>query len=380
MLLAILGPTLLWVAPTAPPRSPIAAGAAIPVGVGAGIALFAALARRAPHRSPTLLCVVVAVVGVSEEAIWRGFALARLAETTGMAGAVAVTSAAFAAVHVPALRIRGAAVHVVTGAAFGSLFAATGSLLACGLAHAGYNVLAVLARTSAASAISFRGVEKRFGATVALHALDLTIERGELVTLLGPNGAGKTTLAGLVLGLRRPSAGSVRVLGRDPREWRGRIGLGATPQEMGFPPTLRAREILALARAHAASPPPLAELENRFGLAPVARRQAGALSGGQRRRLALALAFASAPELVVLDEPTTGLDVDSRRRAWTAVADFVSEGGTVLMTTHSLEEADALAQRVVVLARGTVVADGHPDALKACAGPDLEDAFVRLTT
>jgi ABC-2 type transport system ATP-binding protein len=384
-LLVALGPALLRVAPTPPPHDPLALAAAAPAGVATGVLLFACLARRRPHALLTPLALatalVVAAAGTSEEAIWRAFAFARLAGAAGPAVALAVTSAAFAAAHLPNLRTRGAAVQLVTGTVFGGLFAVTGSLVACALAHAVYNVLAVLGRGAArpASALSFDRAEKRFDETIALHPLDLTVDRGELVALLGPNGAGKTTLVSLALGLRRPSGGRVRVFGEDPREWRARSRLGATPQEMGFPPTLRAREILELARAHSTSPPAVRALAERFGLETIEHRQVGALSGGQRRRLALALAFAGAPDLVVLDEPTTGLDVESRRQAWAAIRAFAAGGGTVLLTTHSLEEADALAQRVVVLARGAVVADAPPEILKACAGADLEQAFVRLT-
>jgi len=385
-LLIALGPALLRLAPTPPPRGPLAAGLAAPAGIAVGCVLFAALARARPRllvtRVAAVAALAIAAAGVSEEAVWRAFALARLAGTTGPVAAVAITSAGFAAVHVPALRFRGAAVHVLTGAALGVLFVATGSLVACGVAHAVYNVLAVLGRgaaTPASAAVTLRGVEKRFGTATALRGIDLTIERGELVALLGPNGAGKTTLVSLVLGLRRPTTGSVRVLGGDPRDWRARSGVGATPQEMGFPPTLRVREILELARAHGADPPAFGELAARFGLDGLERRQAGALSGGQRRRLALALAFAGSPDLVVLDEPTTGLDVASRLRTWAAIGEFAAGGGTVLLTTHSLEETDALAHRVVVLAHGAVVADAAPERLKACAGADLEQAFLRLT-
>jgi ABC-2 type transport system ATP-binding protein len=310
---------------------------------------------------------------MSEEAIWRAFALGRVAQTAGLWIAVAVTSAAFAATHLPTLRTRGSAVQLVTGAVFGALFAVTGSLIACALAHAIYNVLAVLARRAPATAvIEFRRVEKRFRDRVALHPLDLTVERGELVALLGPNGAGKTTLVSLVVGLRRPSGGIVRLFGRDPRDWRARVRLGTTPQQMDFPPTIRGHEIIELARAHSVTSPPLAALAGRFGLDDLLRQQNGALSGGQRRRLALALAFANDPELVVLDEPTTGLDVESRRRAWDAIAAFAHTGGTVLLTTHSIEEAEALAHRVVILTRGEVVADGPPV-------PDLEEVFLRVT-
>ena len=375
--LSALGPVMLWLAPTAPPRAPLAHLASAPLGVAAGLALFLLLARARPCVLLTPLAfataLAVATTGMSEEAIWRAFALGRVAQTAGLWAAVAVTSTAFAATHLPALRTRGAAVQLVTGTVFGALFALTGSLVACALAHAVYNVLAVLARRApATAAIEFQRVEKRFRDHVALHPFDLTVERGELAALLGPNGAGKTTLVSLVVGLRRPSKGTVRLFGRDPRDWRARVRLGTTPQQMDFPPTIRGREIIELARAHSATSPPLTTLADRFGLDDLLRQQNGALSGGQRRRLALALAFAGDPELVVLDEPTTGLDVESRRRAWDAIASFSDAGGSVLLTTHSIEEAEALAHRVVILSRGEVVADGPPV-------PDLEEAFLRAT-
>ena len=364
--LIALGPGLLWLSPTPPPRPPLGSIASVPIGALAGAALFAALAGARPRVLLTPLtlatAIVVACAGMSEEAVWRGFALGRISATVGAWTAVALTTAAFAATHVPMLRARGAAMQLVTGAAFGALFVATGSLLACALAHATYNLFAVLGRgrMKPASALAFRAAEKRFGAKVALAPLDLTIEQGELVALLGPNGAGKTTLVSLVTGLRRPSAGTVRLFGSDPRDWRARVRLGTTPQQMDFPPTLD-------------------ELAVRFGLDDVLQVQNGSLSGGQRRRLALALAFANAPALVVLDEPTTGFDVEARRGAWDAIAAFAAAGGTVALTTHYLEEADALADRVIVLARGEVVADGSPQSLKDRAGDDLEQAFLGLT-
>ena len=366
--LALAGPLLLVLAPTAPPRPPLSLPSAAPLGIAVGMALYAALARRRPQPLFTPVAGVVAAVGVSEEAIWRAFALGRIAPVAGAAAAVAVTSAAFAVTHIPLLRLRGAAVHVLTGATFGALFVVTGSLLACAAAHATYNVVAVLGRVQPASAaIELRAAAKRFGDRVALRPVDLAIERGALVALLGPNGAGKTTLVSLCVGLRRPTAGTVRIFGRDPRDWRARLGLGTTPQQMDFPPTIRGREILDLARAHAVDPPSIASLAERFGLDGTLDRQNGSLSGGQRRRLALALAFANAPQLVVLDEPTTGLDIAARRAAWDAIRAF---GGTVLLTTHHLEEAHALAERIIVLAHGEVVADG---ALES------EDELLRLT-
>ena len=383
--LIALGPALLWLSPTPPPRTPLGNMASVPIGVLAGVALFAALARARPRVLITPLALgtafVVACAGMSEEAVWRAFALGRISPTVGAGAAVALTTVAFAAAHVPMLRVRGAAVQVVTGATFGTLFVATGSLVVCAVAHATYNLFAVLGRggTRPASALAFHAAEKRFGAKVALAPLDLTIEQGEQVALLGPNGAGKTTLVSLVTGLRRPCAGAVRLFGMDPRDWRARVRLGTMPQQMDFPPTLRGREILDLARVHAAAPPTLEELSGRFGLDDMLHVQNGSLSGGQRRRLALALAFANAPALVVLDEPTTGLDVESRRGAWDAIAAFAAGGGTVLLTTHYLEEADALADRVIVLARGEVVADDSPRSLKDGAGDDLEQAFLGLT-
>jgi ABC-2 type transport system ATP-binding protein len=367
-----LGPVLLLLAPTPPPRTPLPRPDSAGLGIALGIALFMLLARARPRILLTPLtaatALVVAAAGMSEEAIWRAFALARIAPVAGATTAVAATSAAFAATHVPVLRTRGAAVQLVTGAVFGGLFAVTGSLVACALAHAVYNLLAVVGRGRPASAaIAFRQAEKRYGDRVALRPLDLTIERGEVVALLGPNGAGKTTLVSLCVGLRRPSSGSVRIFGRNPRAWRARRHLGTTPQQMDFPPTIRGREILDLARAHAVEPPSLASLSERFDLAGTLDRQNGALSGGQRRRLALALAFANAPELVVLDEPTTGLDVAARRSAWEAIRAF---DGTVLLTTHHLEEAHALAKRIIVLARGEVVSDGELAS---------EDELLRLT-
>jgi ABC-2 type transport system ATP-binding protein len=212
------------------------------------------------------------------------------------------------------------------------------------------------------------GVRKRYGATVALDGVSLALRAGEVVSLLGPNGAGKTTAVAILLGLRRPDEGEARLFGADPRRASSRRLVGASPQDVAFSPTLTVREIADLVRAHYEEPEDAAELLERFGLSPLARRQAGGLSGGQRRRLAVALAFAGRPRAVFLDEPTTGLDVESQRGLWDAVRAFAAGGGTVLLTTHRLEEADALADRIVVLASGRVVADGAPAAIKALAG------------
>ena len=202
-----------------------------------------------------------------------------------------------------------------------------------------------------------RGVTRRFGATVALDDVSLTVDRGELVGLLGPNGAGKTTLLSLISGLRAPDAGTVRLFGGDPRDAASRALLGTTPQETGLPPTLRVREIVEFVGGHYPDPVPAEELLATFGLTDLARRQAGGLSGGQRRRLAVALALVGRPQLVLLDEPTTGLDVDARHVLWEGLRAVHRSGVTVVVTSHYLEEIEALAQRVVVVDQGRVLAD-----------------------
>ena len=229
-------------------------------------------------------------------------------------------------------------------------------------------------------AAALREVSKRFGEAVALDRVDLAVEAGEVVALVGPNGAGKTTALAILLGLRRPDEGGAEIFGVDPRHVRGRLAVGVTPQESGFPPTLRVREIVELVRAHFPCAVPTDELLGRFRLDTIARRQAGGLSGGERRRLSVALAFAGDPAAIFLDEPTAGLDVESRRSVWAEINRYSADGGTVLLTTHYLEEAERLAGRIVLLAQGRVVAEGSPTQLTAQArASGLEEAFLALT-
>jgi ABC-2 type transport system ATP-binding protein len=229
------------------------------------------------------------------------------------------------------------------------------------------------------TAAALRAVTKRFGNHLALDAVELEVRIGEVLALLGPNGAGKTTALSLLTGLRRPDSGRVALFGRDPRVPAARSSIGVTPQESGFPPTLRVRELVDLIRAHFPDPAPANELLERFGLAELERRQTGGLSGGQRRRLSVALAFAGRPKLLLLDEPTTGLDVETRRAVWSEVRSYAGAGGTVLLTTHHLEEAEALASRVVLLRSGRVAAEGtFADLLARARAPDLEEAFLAL--
>jgi len=231
-----------------------------------------------------------------------------------------------------------------------------------------------------AAVAALEDVHKRFGSVHALRGIGFAVERGEVVALLGANGAGKTTALGLLLGLRRPTSGTVLLLGRDPREAGARMRVGSTPQETALPELLRVRETVDLVRAHFRRPTATESLLGSFGLEAVQGRQCGGLSGGERRRLAVALAFAGDPELVLLDEPTTGLDLESRDRLWAAIHAFGSAGGSVLLTTHSLDEAEALASRAIVLRQGSVAAEGPIAALKEHArAPSLEAAFRRLT-
>ncbi|WP_347877693.1 ABC transporter ATP-binding protein [Diaminobutyricimonas sp. TR449] len=219
-------------------------------------------------------------------------------------------------------------------------------------------------------------VTRRFGDVTALDDVSLEIEPGRIVGLLGPNGAGKTTLLSLLQGRRRPTAGSVELFGGSPSDYRVRAGLGSTPQETALPPTLRVREVIDFIGQHFENAVPTGELAAEFGLTDLLKRQTGSLSGGQKRRLSVALAFVGRPKLVLLDEPTTGLDVDARRALWEAVRAQHENGATVMITSHYLEEIEALAERVLVIGRGRVLADDSLDAVLGQVGTRM----VRLTT
>ncbi|MFI7446610.1 ABC transporter ATP-binding protein [Nonomuraea sp. NPDC049714] len=211
-------------------------------------------------------------------------------------------------------------------------------------------------------------VTRRYGSTLALDSVSLDIRGGELVGLLGPNGAGKSTLINLFVGLRRPSSGRVEVLGGSPADPLVRRGIGVTPQETGLPEVLKVGELVDFVSAHFPDRADRSELLDRFDLGDLVKRQIGGLSGGQKRRLAVALAFAGKPRLVFLDEPTTGLDVEARRALWDGIRSFHAEGGTVLLTSHYLEEIEALAQRVVVVGQGRVLADDTVRAIRDMVG------------
>ncbi|PPF42652.1 ABC transporter ATP-binding protein [Pseudoclavibacter sp. AY1F1] len=201
-------------------------------------------------------------------------------------------------------------------------------------------------------------VVKRFGTQVALDGVSLDVAAGECVGLLGPNGAGKTTLLSLLLGLRSPTTGTVRLFGGDPLDVRTRTRVGSTPQASALPEALKVGEVLDYVAAHFPKPAARGGLVDAFDLGPLLGKQCGSLSGGQQRRLAVALAFVGDPELVLLDEPTTGLDVDARRSLWDALRAKHLAGCAVIVTSHHLEEIEQLAERVVVIDHGTVITDG----------------------
>jgi ABC-2 type transport system ATP-binding protein len=215
---------------------------------------------------------------------------------------------------------------------------------------------------------SLAGATRSFGDMRALDRVDLELRAGEIVALLGTNGAGKSTAVAVILGLRRLDAGSALLFGRDPRDPVARRRLGAVLQDVGYPPGLRVRDAARLVLAHHPPPRSVSEVLARVGLEPFADRDAGGLSGGQRRRLAAGLALAGDPRALVLDEPTAGLDPLGRRELLQRLVRFAGEGGAVLVTTQELAEAEAIATRVVVLDAGRVVHDGSPGELRAHGG------------
>jgi ABC-2 type transport system ATP-binding protein len=202
------------------------------------------------------------------------------------------------------------------------------------------------------------GVRKRYGSVVALDGLDLDVRGGEVLALLGPNGAGKSTSIALLLGLATADEGRVQLFDRDPRELDARAGIGVMLQSAGIPETLKVRELLDVTRSYYAAPRSIADCVALAGLDGLLDRRYGRLSGGQQRRVQFAMAVCGRPKLLFLDEPTTGLDIDARQRLWAAIRELVGEGAGVVLTTHYLEEAEALADRVVVINKGRVVAQG----------------------
>ncbi len=212
---------------------------------------------------------------------------------------------------------------------------------------------------------SLNKASKSFGDVHALREVDFAVKAGELVALLGPNGAGKTTAVKLFLGLAKPSAGSVNVFGGNPIESEVRMRIGAMLQVAKVPETLRVREHIDLFSSYYPKPLSLDETLALAGLQEIKNRVFGELSGGQKQRVLFALALCGDPDILFLDEPTVGLDVESRRLLWEEIRKLIARGKTVLLTTHYLEEADALADRVVVINNGRIIAEGTPAEIKA---------------
>lgn len=234
-----------------------------------------------------------------------------------------------------------------------------------------------VATDNKAPAAELDAVTKRYrNGVVALDQLSLTLRQGEVLALLGPNGAGKSTAIRLLMGLASPTVGVARIFGQDPRHAANRLRTGVMLQVGRAPETLKVREHLDLFRSYYPHPLPVAELVRVAGLQGIEERLFGQLSGGQKQRVLFALALAGDPDLIFLDEPTVGLDIEARRVLWAEIGNLAGRGKTVLLTTHYLEEADALASRIAVLNRGRLVCEGTPAEVKAHAAAV---AAVRFT-
>ena len=219
-------------------------------------------------------------------------------------------------------------------------------------------------RTMAAPIAVLDNVTKKYGAITALDGLSLALKPGEIVALLGPNGAGKSTAVRLLLGLSTPTTGTARIFGNDPRVAATRTRIGAMLQVAAVPKTLKVGEHIDLFRSYYPKPLSVAEIVRIAQLEGLENRLFQALSGGQKQRLLFGLAMCGDPEIVFLDEPTVGLDIEARRGLWEQIRSLAARGKTVLLTTHYLEEADALAHRIVVINKGRIVSEGTPREIK----------------
>ena len=223
-------------------------------------------------------------------------------------------------------------------------------------------------------------VTKRYQATTALNGISLALHPGEVVALLGPNGAGKSTAVRLMLGLATPTLGQVRIFGSDPRLALTRTRIGAMLQVARITETLKVREHVDLFCSYYPRPLPFAEIVRIAQLEGIEDRMFGQLSGGQKQRVLFALAICGDPDLIFLDEPTVGLDIESRRSLWRQIRELAARGKTVLLTTHYLEEADALAHRIVVINKGRIVSEGTAAEIKRVSGGRQIRCNTRLSS
>ena len=207
-------------------------------------------------------------------------------------------------------------------------------------------------------ALELRHLVKEFGRVTAVDRLDLNVERGEVVAFLGPNGAGKTSTIDIMLGLSRPTSGEVRIFGQSPVQAVAGGRIAAVMQSGGLLKDLTVAETATITASLFRSPRPVDEVLERAGIADLARRKVGKCSGGEQQRLRYAMALLPDPDLLLLDEPTTGMDVEARRSFWSAIREDARQGRTVLFATHYLDEADAFADRIVMIRHGAIVADG----------------------
>jgi ABC-2 type transport system ATP-binding protein len=231
--------------------------------------------------------------------------------------------------------------------------------------------------TSNTTVASLSGITKRYAnGVLALDDLSLSLHRGEIVALLGPNGAGKSTAVKLMMGLSAPTSGSVRIFGKDPRHPSARLRTGVMLQIGRAPEMLRVREQVEIFRGYYPNPMPYAQVVQAAGLDGIENCFFGQLSGGQKQRMLFALALAGDPDLIFLDEPTVGLDIEARRSMWAQIRSLAARGKTVLLTTHYLEEADALAHRIVVINKGKIVCQGTPAEVKSLGAATLNTDSV----
>ena len=216
--------------------------------------------------------------------------------------------------------------------------------------------------------VSFENVSKQYGSLKAVDGLSLELRSGETVALLGPNGAGKSTSLDMLLALRKPTSGKIRMFGSDPYHAIKSGNVGAMLQSGGLMPEVTVRELVTLVAGLHPRPVPVATTLRRAGIEDVAGQRVDRLSGGQTQRVRFALAIAGESDLIVLDEPTTAMDVETRQRFWAQMKEEVAEGKTLLFATHYLEEADQAADRILVINRGRLLADGTPAEIKSRAG------------